>query len=111
MSTHPFDHIKMKTAPAYMQSEVQDYNLKKARAGDSQGFGFLYAFTHTKKCRGLARGRFSLCIYIQGEVGLRGALGRRSSPRCFLRSLVRRGAKNATFLRMPRNKRLARYIS
>ena len=72
MSTHPFDHIKMKTAPAYMQSEVQDYNLKKARAGDSQGFGFLYAFTHTKKCRGLARGRFSLCIYIQGEVGLRG---------------------------------------
>ena len=64
MSTHPFDHIKMKTAPAYMQSEVQDYNLKRQgpgtrkgsvffmlsrtqkSAGDLQGVGFLYVFTY-----------------------------------------------------------------
>ena len=41
------------------------------RAEDLRGVGFLYAFTHTKKRRGLARGRFSLYIYMQGEVGLR----------------------------------------
>jgi hypothetical protein len=42
------------------------------RAEDSQGVGFLYIFTHAQKFLGLARGRFSLCIYIQDEIGLRG---------------------------------------
>ena len=42
------------------------------RAEDSRGVGFLYIFTHAQKILGLARGRFSLCIYIQDEIGLRG---------------------------------------
>ena len=30
MSTHPFDHFKYKNAPAHLDAEVADYNLKKA---------------------------------------------------------------------------------
>lgn len=37
MSTHPLDYIKMKTAPAHMQAEVQDYNLKKAEEFERYG--------------------------------------------------------------------------
>jgi hypothetical protein len=37
MSTHPLDHIKMKTAPTYMQAEVAEHNLKKAEEFEHYG--------------------------------------------------------------------------
>jgi hypothetical protein len=37
MSTHPLDYIKMKTAPAYMQAEVAEHNLKRAEEFERYG--------------------------------------------------------------------------
>ena len=37
MSTHPLDHIKMKTAPAYMQAELDEHNMKRAAQWENYG--------------------------------------------------------------------------